>query len=321
MSLPQTPSLLDLSTTTLPFTGLGSLRSVRHQPEPGWLWQQLHHKRWYYFSAADDSLLIGCSIVNLGYLAKGFVYVADRASGKMLAHHQALLPPGPWCQVERTPAGGGGAHFRSPTLSLRFVREVSGTYSIRGSAKGLNFALFLSTTSDPIVAANRLATAATSVTENGLALGVRGFIEINKRRFNMEEAFGGSDFTDGYLPRHTRWRWANVSGEIHDKSFGMNLVENYMGACECVVVIDGNATPLGEAVIEPPSDPMHAWRVRTTCERVDLTFTPFALHCDDTDLRVIHARFQQPIGSYSGRVLDLMIPNIIGVCENQDVLW
>lgn len=321
MALPQTPSLLDLATTHLPFTSVGSLQSVRHRPEPGWLWQRMHHKRWYYFSAANDALLIGCSVVDLGYLAKGFVYVADRESGRMLAHHQALLPPGPWCHVERTASGGGGAHFRSPTLSLRFVREVSGTYSIRGTAKELSFSLLLSPTGEPIVAANRLPTAATSVTEKGLAYAVRGFIDVRKQRFDMNEAFAASDFTDGYLPRHTLWRWANVSGEVDGQTFGMNLVQNYMGACECVALVDGEATSLGEAIIEPPSDPMNKWRVRTTCERVDLEFTPFALHRDDTDLRVIHAKFQQPIGSYSGRVLNLNVHKLIGVCENQDVLW
>ncbi len=316
-----TPSLLDLTSHKLPLTTAGALRGLKHAPQPGWLWQKLHHKRWYYFSAANEAILLGCSIVNLGYLAKGFVYVAERASKKLIAHRQALVPAGPWCTVSRTQAGGGGARFTSPLLSLRFSREPSGVFSVRGSGRGLDFTLVLSPTAEPVVAANRLATAATNVTEKGLAHRVRGSLTIGSKNFSMDDALAGSDFTNGYLPRHTTWKWASVSAEVDGHDFGLNLVQGFMGACECVAVIDGTHTGLGEALIDARQDPMQDWRVRTSCDRVDLRFSPFALHQDNTDLRVIHAKFKQPIGLFSGRVMDLQVQNAIGVCENQDVLW
>jgi hypothetical protein len=321
MDLSRTPALLDLSAVELPSTTVGPLGSVRHSHPRDRLWQRLHHKRWYYFSVANESLLVGCSVVDLGYLAKGFVYVADRDSRRLLAHRQALMPSGPWCRVNRRSDGASGARFRSPLLGLRFLREASGAFSLRGGGPGLSLSLVLAPTAEPIVAANLLPTAATSVTEKGLAYRVRGFVKVGGRVFDMSAALGGSDYTDGYLPRHTLWRWANVSGEAGGRDFGVNLVQGYMGACECVAIIDGELFRLGEGIVERPDDAMHRWRVRTTCGRVDLGFVPFALHRDDTDLGLIHAKFDQPIGLYSGRVLDVEVDRAIGVCEDQDVLW
>ncbi|MCC6806472.1 MAG: DUF2804 domain-containing protein [Deltaproteobacteria bacterium] len=317
----RTPTVLDLTTVDLPSTTLGPLAGVRHAHVRDRLWRALHHKRWYYFSVADSATFLGCSIVDLGYLCKGFVYLVDRPARRMLIHRQSLLPGGPWCRVERSASGPSGARFRSPTLGLRFTREASGAFSLKGSARGLRFSLVLAPSGEPIVAANTLPTAATSATEKGLAYHVRGNIEAAGRRFDMQNAFGGSDFTDGYLPRHTLWRWANVSAAVAGHDFGLNLVQGYMGACECVALVDGEVTSLGEGIIDRPANPMDHWRVRTACHRVDLKFAPVAMHEDATDLGVIHAKFHQPIGTYSGRVLDLAIDDALGVCEDQDVLW
>lgn len=317
MLVGSTPRLLDLSSATLPLTTRGSLESVRHgQKRP-----RLRKKRWYYLSAANATTYLGCSIVDLGYMAKGFVYVASRDTKRMLAHHEALLPPGPWCRIDRNGDSASGGKFIAPTLQLRFVREVSGSISVRGSAKGLDIALVLSPTGEPLVAANTPAPPTTIVTEKAVAYRVRGGLEVDGQRFDMSDASGASDYTDGYLPRRTLWKWASVSTIASGRSFGMNLVQGYMGACECFAMIDGEITTLGEGVIDRPPDPMEHWRVRTSCGRVDLSFAPFAIHRDDTDLRLVHAKFEQPIGVYSGRVLDVALDRAIGVCEDQDVLW
>lgn len=321
MPIAPTPAVLDLSTVELPSTTRGALASVRHSHPNAWQWRRLRHKRWYYVSVANASTLVGCAIVDLGYIAKGFVYVANRDDRALLAHQEVLLPGGPWCRVARTAQGTSGARFSSPTLRLRIVRESSGSIAVRARGRKLTLDAVLETTADPIVAANLLPTAATSVTEKVLAYRARGVVRVDGRSFDLTDALGASDYTDGYLPRRTIWRWASVSADVAGRELGLNLVQGFMGACECFATIDGELTTLGEGIIDRPANPMEQWRVRTTCGRVDLSFVPFALHEDNTDLRVIHAKFAQPIGLYSGRVLNLTVDRAIGVCEDQDVLW
>jgi len=321
-----TPAVLDLSATELPATTTGALRSFRHSVPKGRLFELAKHKRWIFVSAATESLFIGGAVVDLGYLSKAFVYVAEKKSGRMIAHTTSLMPPGPWCKVERNEKKQSTSLFRSPALNLRILRTSIGAYALRAKASGLHVDVMLDPRCEPIVASNLLIDSGTGITEKGLSLHARGTVTVKSEMFDISHALGGTDFTDGYLPRHTRWKWANVSGRTDGHIIGVNLVQGFMGESECTISIDREMQRVGEGVFSVPADPLQPWQVRSKCGRVDLAFQPVALHTENLDLRVLHSKFLQPVGIFSGTVQSndgrtLQVRDMLGVCEDQDVLW
>lgn len=312
------PPFLDLAQTALPATFAGALQSYRHHTEHGAAWRFLHHKRWYYVSASTADVYVGAAIVDLGYAAKGFVYVLDRAARKFAAHASVLVPAGPWIHLKHEEDGRGDASLHAPRFGLAFSRTREGHVTFTAHAKDLHLRLFLSATdAHTFASATQLPEGGTNLTEKTLAMPSSGQVQASGKTYSLAGA-GGVDFTDGLLPRHTVWRWAF----FNQGTVGLNLVQHWNGAAECVLAADGKLEHLGEAVMDfDDGHPERPWRVTTACGRVDLRFEPIAVHSEAQDLKVVRSKFVQPAGIFSGRAGDQTITGALGVCEDQDVVW
>jgi hypothetical protein len=165
-------------------------------------------------------------------------------------------------------------------------------------------------------------------TEKRLLLAVKGEATVLGRSIPLDGALAGYDYTHGLLARRTTWRWGFALGRAQSgERVGLNLVEGYVGEGECALWLDGELVPLAEGRFTfDAARPLDPWRVRTADGAVDLTFSPGAAHSDHTNLGVIASRFVQPVGVYSGtiRVPDgrvLVVDGVLGVTEDQDMLW
>lgn len=312
------PPFLDLRTATLPATFAGALQGYRHHTDHGAGWRFVHHKRWYYVGASTADVYVGAAIVDLGYAGKGFVYVFDRAAKRFVAHASILVPAGPWLRLAHQDDGRGSASLHAPRVALALSRTVDGHVTFSAHTKDLRLRLFLSATeAQAFASATALAGGGTNLTEKTLAMQTSGEIHAGGKTYPLNGA-GGVDFTDGLLPRHTTWRWAFFNqGRV-----GLNLVQDWNGAAECVLSAHGQLEHLGEAVIDFDRDaPEKPWHVSTRCGRIDLRFEPLAVHRESQDLKLVRSRFIQPVGIFSGRAGDHTIAGALGVCEDQDVLW
>ena len=166
-----------------------------------------------------------------------------------------------------------------------------------------------------------------NTTEKRALLDVRGELEVGDRRFSLDGAFGGYDYTHGLLARHTVWRWAYALGRAKTgERVAFNLVQGFVGEPECTAWVDGEVFPLCEGRFAfDAGSPLSEWRVTTADGAVDLRFTPGGMHSEEKDLGLVASRFVQPAGSYrgtlrvGGRTLDL--DGVLGVTEDQEVLW
>ena len=144
---------------------------------------------------------------------------------------------------------------------------------------------------------------------------------------SLDGALAGYDFTHGYLARHTQWRWGYAMGRAKTgERIAFNLVQGFLGERECGVWIDDVLYPIGEGRFEfNPAKPTDPWRIRSTDGALDLNFVPGAIHAERTDFKVVRSSFVQPVGAYSGtiRIGDrtLELEQVLGVAEDQDVLW
>jgi hypothetical protein len=102
----------------------------------------------------------------------------------------------------------------------------------------------------------------------------------------------------------------------------LNLVQDWMGASECVARIGNKLVPLGEAkFVFDAAQPMQPWHITTACGRAALTFTPLIVHAEHENFGIVRSRFVQPSGIFSGEVCGEKVSDLVGVAERQDVLW
>jgi hypothetical protein len=166
-----------------------------------------------------------------------------------------------------------------------------------------------------------------NVTEKRALLAVRGELTVRSRHRKLQDAIGGYDYTHGLLARRTMWRWAWALGRAKTgERVGFNLVQGFVGEPECAAWVDGEVFPLREGRFELDRDqPLSEWRVSTADGAVDLRFTPGGMHAERKNFGLIHSRFVQPVGRYAGTLRvggkELVLDGVLGVTEDQDVLW
>ena len=297
------------------------------------LFRVAHEKRWIYTAISAGDVFIGAAIIKLGYASSAFVFAFDRASGRMLAD-VSLLGPAFFASVNGAPREGASSSFSSPLqrASISWQRaggEGAFSLAVRAGDVVLDASLSAEGAPPPIGAiANLGKKGLVNATEKGALLAVTGSATIAGRRISLDGGLGGYDYTHGYLPRQTAWRWAFLLGRAESgERVGLNLVQGFVGEPECALWIDGELYPLAEGRFTfDAQTPMEPWRVCTADESVDLRFEPGAIHQEHKNLGVITSRFIQPVGCFSGTIripgrAPLTLARVLGVVEDQDVLW
>ncbi|MFN8126297.1 MAG: DUF2804 domain-containing protein [Candidatus Nanopelagicales bacterium] len=309
----------------------------------------LRHKRWLYVFVATDEIVLISAIVDAGPTGTGFIMITDRATGEVLADASRPGGAGPLTGVGDSPVVGHRSHYTMPGTIISASGDER-ELQFRAQFHSLPFAPFIS---DPMVQLDlRLATdvhpGITAVSEieqdsplvtataKNAALPARGQLTLRRdgraTDYDLSGGLGGFDYTNGFLPRHTAWRWAYLTGRLGDgRPVGLNLVSGFSGigdnAHENICWIDGSPHRLDPAarIIFDAAEPRKPWQVTTTDGAVDLQFTPLAVHSENLNLGAVRSRFIQPSGHFSGtiRVADqtLTIDELPGVVEDQDVLW
>lgn len=290
------------------------------------------HKRWMYVAVATEDLYIGAAVVDLRYAANAFAFAVETgpSGGKMLADTSFLGVPGIGCRVGNKPESGCDVWFRAPGAKLSLERgEGASRYELQIVTSKLTVHASLEVPKAPgLCAITRPANSPGMFTEKRALLGVRGAATIGGLRRSLDGALAGFDYTQGFPPRETAWKWAYLLGKTESgRGVGLNLVEGWNGQPECAVWIDDEVHPVGEGVfVFDHARPLLPWHISTSCGAVDLTFKPAAAHQERRNLLVVQSFFVQPAGVFAGT---LRLPGrpeerIIaapGVVEDQFVRW
>ncbi|MDA9912971.1 DUF2804 domain-containing protein [Candidatus Nanopelagicales bacterium] len=325
------------------------LSGLGHPYSRNRLGEFLRHKRWMYIFATTDEIQIAAAIVDAGPTGTAFLSVTDRATGEKLA--EASRPGGtrPLVRVGNKPAAGHRSHYVLPGTMM----------TARADERDLRFQAsfhrvpFLPMLSDPwidldlwmeldahdgITAVSEIAGSSPMVTTTvkNAALPVRGQLTLNrdgrKTEFSLAAGQGGFDFTSGYLPRETSWRWAfSVGRSADNRSVGLNLTSDFSGMggrCgENMIWLDGVPHRLNPSadISFDQTEPLKPWHITTSDGAVDLIFNPMSVHKESLNLGAVRSSFIQPAGHFSGsvRVGDerVVLDALPGVVEDQDILW
>lgn len=306
----------------LPAVDLGPLRK-------GKLFRITHHKRWMYVAIASEELFLGVAIAHIGYLANSFAFAYSKAERRMLVDRSALGPP--FAGAVSGAAGGGfSASFRLGGASSRIERSPGAAhYAVDVQMKGLRVHARLDAAAapPPIGVIAPVPGGVLNTTEKRALLAASGEVVADGKSYSLDGGLGGYDYTNGYLARHTTWRWAFALGRARTgERVGLNLVEGFVGEPECALWIDGELHPLAEGRFTfDRRQPLGPWRVATADGAVDLAFAPGGLHHEHKDYGILRSLFIQPVGTYSGTIeaagKRLELDGVLGVAEDQDMLW
>jgi hypothetical protein len=309
----------------LPRVRLGSL-------DRGPLFRLTHHKRWMYVVIASGDLLVVAAVVHIGYLSNAFVYALDAKERRMLAHH-AVVGPAFAAKVGDAAGEGSASSFKLGGASVRINRPLgSSDYSIEAKIKDIDVVATLRSAGapPPIAAIVPVPDGLIDMTEKRALLDVTGEAVVAGRRLSLDGGLAGFDYTNGLMPRRTTWRWAFALGRAKSgERVGLNLVQGFTGQAECALWVDGEIYPLGEGSFAFDAENMLSpWQIRTADGGVDLRFEPMAMHSDERDYVLLKSKFFQPSGAFSGRIrvpgekrADLELEGVLGVAEDQDMLW
>jgi hypothetical protein len=292
-----------------------------------------HRKRWIYVAVASEEILAALAVAELGYVATSFAFVYERASGRLLADRSAMAPPF-MVRVGDRAGEGHATRFRAPGASVRVERAAgAGAYAVDAEFRGLKLWAHLDAAAAPPALSAVVPLGVTrggqlvNATEKRALLPVRGDVTVAGRRFSLDGALAGYDYTHGLLARHTAWKWAFGLGHARGgERVAFNLTEGFVGERECAAWVGDALVPLGAARFEfAPERPLDPWRVRTDDGAVDLRFVPGGMHAERKNLGLVASRFVQAAGAWSGLLRvpghELALEGVLGVTEDQDVLW
>lgn len=292
----------------------------------GWTAKHLRRKRWVYVAITSRELFVGLAVVHTGFAATAFVFVYDRETKRMLADRTVLGPPTAARVADAPHADGILASFGFGRNRITMNRAGT-TLAIRLACGDLELDATLDEASapPPISAIVDLRDGLFNATEKCALASVRGQLRVGGRTSSLDGGTAGWDYTQGLLPRRTRWRWAFALGTTTEgEPIGLNVVQGFVGQAECAAFLGDKVLP----VVEPhfdfdEADPMRPWRI--TGEGIDLSFEPGAVHAQHTQLYLVRSRFVQPVGLFRGKLelqgRDVQLDGVAGVVEDQDVLW
>lgn len=303
----------------------------------------LKRKRWHYTFAATQEVAAVFAVVDLGYTASAFAVAVDLRERRPLCDVSFLGAPGPMVELGDQPGAGLNACFRTLGGKLSARRgEEDERYRVEVDVSRLRTGSLQSFQwdGDLLVAGGPPALTVIAPVEGDGLLNVTmkrngllsfGSVEAGGKRFRLDGGVGGTDYTQGYLARHTAWRWAFAAGRLADGTpVGVNLVEGFnessAEANENALWLGDRLYPLARARFDyHPKELMAPWRLMTVDGAVDLRFQPLYVHREERDLRVVVSHFAQPVGFFEGTVRlgdrTLELSNVPGVTEDQDMLW
>jgi hypothetical protein len=283
-------------------------------------------KRWVWFGLASEEVLVSAALVRTGYAATVFLFAYDLAAKQMIAD-TTVLAPAPAGRVADDPRAAGElarlSFARSRMTLTRSGDEIAIVARLRDVE--LDVALDFAKAPPAVTAIAKLGDGLVDATEKRALATVRGTARFAGKSFAFDGALGGYDYTHGLLPRHTKWRWAFAMGRGVDREpLAFNFCEGFVGEAECVAFVPGAVLPLSEPRFElDENNPERPWHL--TGDGIDLEFRPGAIHAQKTQLVVVRSKFVQPVGTFWGTVRaggrELLVQNLPGVVEDQDVLW
>lgn len=292
-------------------------------------WKRYRLKEWHYVSFTTDEWYVALGLVQLGYIGNLFSYAVDRVQKRPAVEYGSLSPLGRALSIAPSSVRGTTSwksQAASVSISANDGWDVEldiplGEERLRGRAR--------IEARDSLAMLHPLGPRRVAYTHKAAGWPASGYFELGTRPIPLDGGLAASDWTRSQANRVTEWKWASLSGFLHDEtSVGLNLsaqvYDDEKGhSVENALWVDGEVRPLSGVRFEVPSDPKtKRWFIRSIdTDEVDIEFEPVGAREEHTNFGLVRTEFVQPYGRFAGRVCGLDITGCFGVVEVHLSVW
>ena len=263
--------------------------------------RNLRFNQFVFFGITGPDVIAGLAVVNLKYLASGFLYVYDRKSDTIIEAGKTALPVGSKKFITSNPANVS-CGFTSGALSINIESQ-----RISARSKGMDIDLtFDRAGTAPLRICTKAGYSGWVYTEKSSPITISGRITTEDRQIEIASPshMGLMDWTAGYMRRETFWNWAASAWTLPDgRSFGLNLAcgVNETSYTENAFWIDGRMTKVDTVAFDfNPENFYDPWTITSLDGKIHLRFEGKKHRAENINAGLIATRFTQLMGNLSG---------------------
>ncbi|HOS97569.1 MAG TPA: DUF2804 domain-containing protein [Deltaproteobacteria bacterium] len=288
--------------------------------------KRLMANQFHFVGVMGPEVLIGLAVVDLKFLANGFLYVYDRTT-KEITEARDLSLPGKGTFITTTP-DTPASRYASRKLTIEMTGD-----TVKAFSKDLELSLRLGTKdARPLRICTRAGYTGWVYTQKTSPVPVTGTVVRKGRSHGISSPASMAlvDWTCGYMRRQTCWNWAATAWTLPDgRSLGMNLScgVNETSFTENAFWIDNGMTKVDTVnFVFDTHDLFSPWRVLSSDSRVDLTFMPERSRSEKVNAGFIASRFTQLVGTFEGALRTqggevIRIKDCPGFAEDHYAKW
>ena len=285
-------------------------------------------KRWEYWGIVSADVIVGLTISSLDYAGLHSIYVLDRRTNTETVR-TGIEPLARAAQLPDR-SGVGVARGRAGELALEFASSPSGT-RLSARAEGVELTAEVGPGRDSLAVVVPWSPRRFQYTVKDVGRPVTGTLRLGDEELPIggEGAFAVLDHGRGRWPYSVTWNWAAGFGTVAERQVGLQLGGQWTdrtGSTENGVFVDGRLHKIGEDLrwTYDRSDWARPWRIQG--HRVDVTFAPFHVRSEQTNLGVVASRIHQGFGRFAGHVLDdedrrVAVDGLLGWAEEAVNRW
>ncbi len=267
------------------------------------LLKKIKFNQFHFIGIIGPELMVGMAVVDLKYITNGFFYIYERES-KYLIETKKLSPPNSNIFIDPFPEEVHSC-FKTKSLNIEIKNH-------RIQAKGKNISVDVELDQEqinPLRLCSRAGYGGWLYTQKTTPIALSGKIILNNKEFNISspDYMALTDWTAGYMRRHTFWNWASTACVLPDgRSFGLNLScgVNETSFTENAFWLNGKMTKINLVnFIFDNNDPAKKWHISSTDKKINLIFYPESHRGENINVLALKSRFIQLLGIFEGTVV------------------
>lgn len=252
-------------------------------------------KCWIYFGSFSPDLYLGFAIADAGFISTAFCYFYI-PSLQLFVEDKTTLPLGFKENFDPNlfddwKLGAFQISSQGKKISISYKGKFELNASCIENENGFSFVC--PSEGRPF-----------NYTYKNLLLPTKINIKYKGKTYNSEGNSGGLDFSKGYPPKQTVWKWASVTGQTASgKPIAINLVSEHNANMENAVWLDGKRIIVSDATFqkEAPFD-KNPWYIKTNDGILDIEFTPQGARSENINIIAMKSIFTQPYGQFKGKI-------------------
>lgn len=303
------------------------------------LFKRFRLKEWQHFGIIHPDRYFGFVVMNAKYMAVSFFYIYDRNSRVLLEHKHDFIVGS---RGVAKSLYEGRTHFAKRGYAIEVRNDLADgkhhvNVEIEARAQLPPVSATITVEEDqerfqPLVATMHMDGGGPFYTHKNVCP-VQGSVTVGGETTTLSKSrdLAMIDVQKTAYPYRSFWNWVCLGGyDDAGRLIGINLTKNNRRSDtdlnENCVWVDGVIHPCGAVVMDFGDSPMNPWEVHTSCETVQLSFSPHAERAERINMLVAESSFHQPIGLYNGQIRlpsgeQYQVKDLFGVAEEHTMRW